>query len=173
MNDNPTLEEATDTPMKAGPKMFQAVAELVEKGLSPTRAAKALKLSPDTVSRWRREHPEFATMVDEAESRFIAEMTSCIAVAAKIDWRAAEAILARRFAAEFAKDGAAVAVALNLNTQPADAEDSGGALRRALQLPALRAHLQAMLERTTVMETATPQGTKEMALCESASPRGL
>ena len=34
------------------------------------------------MSRWRREHPDFATLIDESESRFIGEMTECIATAA-------------------------------------------------------------------------------------------
>lgn len=137
--------------MKAGPKMFAAVAALVAKGLSPTRAAKVLRLSPDTVSRWRREHPDFAAMVDESESRFIGEMTECIATAAATDWRAAEALLSRRFPTEFARDAAAVQL-LSLNLTAPPPEDDAVKLERAFQSPALRRHLQAMLERAQAVD---------------------
>lgn len=90
--------------MKAGPKLFRAVADLVEKGVSPSRAGRILRLSPDTVSRWRVDYPEFAEMLDQSESRFIERMTQAIADAAPKDWRAAVELLARRFPAEFGRD---------------------------------------------------------------------
>ncbi len=128
--------------MKAGEKMFRAVAALVEAGLSPSRAAKVLRLSPDTASRWRREHPDFAAMLDEAESKFIAEMTACLAAAAKTDWRAAEALLARRFPAEFARDGAAVQFALNVGVQPQESLDD--AIAKLKASPAARKMLREL-----------------------------
>jgi hypothetical protein len=90
--------------MKASPKIFRALADIVEKGVSPSRAGKVLKISPDTVSRWRADYPEFAEMLDQAESRFIQRMISAIADAAPKDWRAAVELLARRFPAEFGRD---------------------------------------------------------------------
>lgn len=87
--------------MKASPNLFEAVAELVAKGLSPSRAAKVLKIAPSTISDWRADYPEFSAMLDQAESAFVGRMIACVAAAAPKDWRAAVELLARRFPSEF------------------------------------------------------------------------
>jgi transposase-like protein len=170
MNDAHDDSDPEDGKLKAGPKMFAAVAELVEKGLSPTRAAKVLKLSPDTVSRWRREYPEFAAMIDEAESKFIERMTGCISEAAKTDWRAAEAILARRFSTEFARDAAAVQLlSVQLNTPPPAEEVELSAM---LQSPALRAHLTTMIEAASANSSNLPTTHSTVEPPRLALPEG-
>ena len=86
---------------------FRALADLVEGGLSPSRAAKSLRLNPSTIGAWRKQFPEFDEMIAAAESRFIAKMTSLVATAAVKDWRAAVELLTRRFPSEFGANAAA------------------------------------------------------------------
>ena len=132
--------------MKASLPMFESIAALVEKGLSPSRAGMALKLSPDTISRWRREHPEFTTLLESAESLFIQRMTDTIATAAPKDWRAAEALLARRFPMEFARDSAAVQISQTINHAASTPESQEALRQRVMNSPAMQRAARRILD---------------------------
>ena len=83
--------------------MQRSVTELVEKGLSLTRAANVLGMHHATVHRWKDADKDFADAIRQAESKFILKMTETVSEHAKNDWRAAVELLARRFPGEYSK----------------------------------------------------------------------
>jgi len=87
--------------MKNSPTMKAGILELVEKGVSLTRAASCVKVHRSTVSEWVKKDGDFAAAVEQAESRFIERMIGTIADAAPSDWRAGIELLKRRFPLEF------------------------------------------------------------------------
>jgi len=87
--------------MKQSPDLKSAILELVEKGLSLSRAAQAAGIHRSTVADWKRKDETFAADVGRAEALFIGRMVETIADAAQTDWRAGVELLKRRFPDEF------------------------------------------------------------------------
>lgn len=123
---------------------------MIRRGLSIRRAAEALKIHHSTISRWRAENDGFASAVATAEAQFVEDQLTAIRGAAvKGSWQAAAWMLERRFPAEFSQPQIQL-TQTNLKTlAPAPSEED---LAKALLSPALRQHLQAMLDNTTIVE---------------------
>ena len=65
--------------MKKTPKNEAALIQLVERGLSLTRAAQTIGMHHKTAHRWKAEDKAFASRIEQAEAKFIAEMIGNIA----------------------------------------------------------------------------------------------
>lgn len=128
--------------MKKTPQNEEALAQLIEGGLSLTRAAQSLGMHHKTTHRWKAEDEVFATRIEQAEARFIAEMTANIAEQSKGDWRAGVELLARRFPSEFSKPESRVAV--NVITDQSNGKIS---LEQLAKSPNFLGHLEGLHRR--------------------------
>jgi len=131
--------------VKKTPQNEDALVQLIEGGLSLTRAAQSLGMHHKTAHRWKKEDEEFATRVEQAEARFIGEMIGRVAEAAKTDWRAGVELLARRFPSEFSKPEARLAITqVNVN---ADSEAHKATMERMAKNPNFPMYLEKLKRR--------------------------
>ena len=103
--------EPRGTPKRGRPSAYSGYvtdilcALIRQKGLSDSAAAAAACLHPSTVSRWKREYPDFAILLRSSREIFRAEHLGTILEAARAGgsgWRAATWLLERTFPEDYA-----------------------------------------------------------------------
>lgn len=100
-----------DAPYKLTKPRMKAIADAIEAGATRELAAQAGKISRRTLTYWlanARADPDHGAvplleMIEASEARYAAKLIKIIEDQAPNDWRAAEAILKRRFADQYAE----------------------------------------------------------------------
>ncbi len=91
-------------PIKLTPAVRAAIVELVGNGNSLADAARAAGVNPSTLFRAQGRSATFAAALEAAETGLKPKLVACVTAAAiGGDWRAALAILERRFPAEWGR----------------------------------------------------------------------
>lgn len=85
------------------PEQESMYLQIVKMGMWPSQAARKVGLTPQAISNRKRRDPAFRERCAEADTSAELALLACVVNAAKKDWRAALAIMERRWKSRWGK----------------------------------------------------------------------